>query len=65
VADTLSGLVLSELGRPPALGDEVKIGDTEIRVETMVDLGVSEVSLQTVSADMTRNVGDWEVAEHD
>jgi putative hemolysin len=65
VADTLSGLVLSELGRPAELGDEVAVGDAVIRVEAMVDLGVSEVSLQTAPAEMTDHVGDWEVAEHE
>lgn len=64
-ADTLGGLVMSELGRPPVVGDEVAIGDTIIRVESMVDLGVSEVSIQTVSGDVTKQVGEWEVASHE
>ena len=45
-ADTLSGLVFSELGRPPEEGEEITIGDTKIRVEAMEDLGVREVSLE-------------------
>lgn len=64
-ADTLGGLILSELGRPPVVGDEVAFGDTTIRVETMVDLGVSEVSIQTITADVTTQVGEWEVANHE
>ncbi len=63
--DTIGGLVLSELGRPPQVGDEVNIGDTNIRVESMADLGVAEVSVQSVAADVARQFGDWEVASHD
>lgn len=63
--DTLGGLVQSELGRPPAVGDEVDFGDTIIRVESMVDLGVAEVSIQTITADVTTHVGEWEVANHE
>ena len=64
-ADTLGGLVLSELGRPPAVGDEIAIGDTVIRVESMVDLGVSEVSVQTAPTEIHAQVGEWEVADHE
>ena len=63
--DTLGGLVLSELGRPPRVGDEVIIGDTSIRVESMADLGVAEVSVQSAAVDVARQFGDWEVASHD
>ncbi len=64
-ADTLGGLVLSRLGRPPEVGDEVAIGETVIRVESMADLGVSEVSLQTAVTNANLQVGDWEVANHE
>ncbi len=60
-ADTLSGLVISELGRPPEVGDEIIVGETVIRVETMVDRGVSEVSLQTSTTDFRSRVVEWEV----
>lgn len=63
--DTLGGLVLSELGRPPDVGDEVAFGDTVIRVEMMADLGVAEVSIQTVPAEVSTQVGEWEVADHE
>ncbi len=63
--DTLSGLVLSELGRLPEEGDEIAFGDTAIRVEKMVDRGVAEVSLQTVPADVSVHVGEWEVGDHE
>lgn len=64
-ADTLGGLVLSELGRPPEVGDEVAIAETVIRVESMADLGVSEVSLQTAMINNSPHVGDWEVGDHE
>jgi putative hemolysin len=64
-ADTLGGLVLSLLGRPPDIGDEVAVGETIIRVESMEDLGVSEVSLQTAQADVSGQVFEWEVADHE
>jgi CBS domain containing-hemolysin-like protein len=64
-ADTLSGLMLSELGRPPEVGDELAIGETVIRVELMADLGVSIVSLQTATGDISTRIGEWEVGSHE
>jgi CBS domain containing-hemolysin-like protein len=64
-ADTLSGLVISELGRPPSIGDEITVGETVIRVEMMVDLGVSEVSLLSSTTDFSSLVGEWEVGNYD
>jgi putative hemolysin len=64
-ADTLSGLILSELGRPPVEGDEVIIGGIAIRVEAMADLGVSEVSLQTGTGEEISQWGEWEVVAHE
>lgn len=64
-ADTLSGLVLSELGRPPAVADEIQVGDTVIRVEKMVDLGVAEVSLQIPGGQIITQIGEWEVIDHE
>ena len=65
VADTLGGLMLSELGRPPQEGDEVIVNDTTIRVESMEDRSVSEVSIQKVLAEVSSQVGEWEVASHE
>ncbi|MAT98437.1 MAG: hemolysin [Anaerolineaceae bacterium] len=65
-ADTLGGLVFSELGRLPAVGDKVTFGDIIIRVEAMSDPGVSEVSLKlppTQSAE--EPFIEWEVVDHD
>lgn len=65
-ADTLGGLVFSELGRLPAVGDKVTFGEIIIRVEAMSDPGVSEVSLKLPP---TQNAEEpfieWEVADHD
>ncbi|NHZ71952.1 MAG: DUF21 domain-containing protein [Aquificales bacterium] len=64
-ADTLSGLIFSELGRSPNAGDEVVFGDIQIRVEAMADLGVSEVSLQLPSTEEVAPFSEWEVADHE
>lgn len=65
-ADTLGGLVFSELGRIPEVGDEVTIGipAVAIRVEAIEALSISEVSLQ-LPVELTPQIGEWEVAEHD
>lgn len=64
-ADTLSGLIFSELGRTPAEGDQLPFGDTVLRVEAMADLGVSEVSLSLPTTDSGTPFGEWEVVEHE
>jgi CBS domain containing-hemolysin-like protein len=64
-ADTLSGLIMSELGRPPVDGEEVAVGGTTIRVEKMADLGVSEISLQLPPSEGIALYSEWEVAEHE
>jgi putative hemolysin len=65
VADTLGGLILSELGRPPEVGDEIPTGDALIRVETMDDRSVTEVSLLPGPSNMISQVGEWEVGDHE
>lgn len=65
-ADTLGGLVFSELGRPPEVGDTVAFGNITIRVEAMADPSVSEVSLQLpVTGNTEEPFIEWEVADHD
>lgn len=64
-ADTLSGLVFSELGRAPEEGDMVTIGDTVIRVEHMEDLGVSEISLQMPPTEDEDMFTEWEVSDRE
>lgn len=44
-ADTIGGLVFSELGRRPQVGDEVEIDGICIRVEKMDDVRVEEISI--------------------
>lgn len=63
-ADTLSGLVFSELGRAPKVGDKITVNDTVIQIEAMEDLGVAEVSLQLPEGDVNPFT-EWEVAEHE
>lgn len=64
-ADTLSGLVFSMLGRPPVVGDEVRVGNVVILVETMEDLGVGELSLQLPTSDNDARFTEWDIADHD
>lgn len=65
-ADTLGGLVFSELGRPPIVGDTVAFGDITIRVEVLADPSVSEVSLKLPLAQGAEEPFiEWEVADHD
>ena len=64
-ADTLSGLVFSLLGRPPVPGDEARIKDVIIRVETMEELGVGEVSLELPPRAADSPFTEWDMAEHD
>ncbi len=64
-ADTLSGLIFSELGRPPNVGDTILLDGTTIRVEAMADLGVSEISLKPPPSEYVIPFSEWEVAEHE
>ena len=57
--------MLSQLGRPPIVGDEIVVGETVVRVEVIADRGVSEVSVQTAPADVGGQVGEWEVGNHE
>lgn len=41
--DSVSGLVLAQLGRPPAVGDVVEYGRLRLEVASLIGLGVSEV----------------------
>jgi len=63
-AVTLGGLVLSSLGHVPTVGEETSFDETVIRVEAMVDQGVSEVSLQIEVANFPK-VEEWETVDHD
>jgi putative hemolysin len=65
VADTLSGLIFSELGRPPQEGDTVTVGGTVIRVEALEDLSVREVSLKLPTPDSVVTFTEWEIADHE
>jgi len=58
--DTVGGLVFSLLGRPPKVGDEVKVDDLLLRVEKVADQGIAEISLH-LPAGVVPQVGEWEV----
>lgn len=67
-ADSLSGLVISELGRPPVTGDEITINQIAFRVEAMEDLGIAELSFQRLTPQTEAplaSFSEWEVAEHE
>lgn len=60
-ADTLGGLVLTTLGRRPEVGEEVAIGDTVIRTESVDDLSASVVSIPKTKSIILPVGGEWEV----
>ena len=67
-ADTLGGLLFSELGHLPRVGDEIKLGipAVPVRVEAMEGRRVTEVSLLLpTAAAASPRIGDWEIADHD
>jgi CBS domain containing-hemolysin-like protein len=63
-ADTLSGLVFSQLGRPPEEGDQIELNGSTLRVEAVEDLGVREVSLKLSSTEML-HLSEWELADRE
>lgn len=63
--DTLGGLIISELGRPPKEGDEVTIGETIIQVEQVEDYSVQEVSLQLPTLDNVASYSEWEMTDYE
>ncbi len=64
-ADTLGGLVFSQLGRLPEIGDEAKFDSpaTTIRIEAIDGRSVSEVSL-LLSGDIPPHIHEWEATDH-
>ena len=63
-ADSIGGLVFQTLGRRPAIGDEVDIAGSSIRIEAMDDVRVGEVSLANMTSAHIPQISEWEV-EHD
>lgn len=60
-ADTIGGLIFSELGRRPNVGDEVEVAGVVLRVEALEDLGVSEVSIPAQAGQSWPQISEWEV----
>lgn len=65
-ADTLGGLIFSELGHLPEVGDEVTLGSSKvtIRVEALDGRSISEVSLELLRDD-TPYVSEWQVVDYE
>lgn len=61
VADTLGGLVFNTLGRLPAVGEVVEVGETAIRIEEVDDLSVTRVSLPVGPSFSLLKATEWEV----
>ena len=59
--DTIGGLVFSELGRRPKVGDEVEINGICIRVEKMDDVRVEEISIPHNTTTNFAQLGEWVV----
>lgn len=59
--DTLGGLVFSMLGRPPAEGDTVRIGEVVFNVEKVEEQGISEVSFKLPTS-INPEIEEWEVS---
>lgn len=56
--DTIGGLVLNELRHVPELGEQLKVSDVTLRVESMDGHGVSAVSMP-VSDEQIARLKDW------
>ncbi len=62
--DTLGGLVFGLLGRPPQVGDEVKIDNLTIRVEKEEDQSIVELSF-VLPTDVQPAVDEWEISHYE
>jgi CBS domain containing-hemolysin-like protein len=56
--DTVGGLVLGLLGRPPEVGDEVRVGNRGLRVESVDGLRVGRVTVREEPAGAHTRGGD-------
>ncbi len=64
-ADTLGGLIISELGHPPKEGEEITISNIVIQVEQMEDFSVQEVSLILAKDNNVSPYSEWEVEDYE
>lgn len=65
VAVTLSGLVISQLGRSPKVGDCIMLAEVQLCVEEMADLGIAAVSLPRTDGNDSIRIREWEVGLND
>lgn len=63
-ADTIGGLVFLTLGHIPQQHDEVRFGNIVIRVESVANMTITEVSLR-LPPGVTADVDEWEVDSRD
>jgi len=61
-ADTVAGLVLTELGRPAKVGDEVELNGVKIRVEAVERIRITRVSLLLPASENSENEAVVEAA---
>lgn len=60
-ADTIGGLVFSELGRRPEVGAIVNLNEIAVKVEVMDDLRIAEVSIPASASFVIPQISEWEV----
>jgi CBS domain containing-hemolysin-like protein len=58
-AETLGGLIFTTLGYLPEAGETVAIGETTLKIETITNFTINEVSLRLPEGSTT-NVHEWE-----
>lgn len=64
-ADTLGGLVFQKLSHRPAVGEEATFGQIVIRVETVENMSIGEVSLEIPPSEPFPHIGEWEGVNND
>ena len=64
-ADTISGLIWAEMGRLPMAGDEVRVGEAVLRVDSMDRRAVRRISFDAPDPNPVPELPDTEKAERD
>ena len=55
-AETVGGLIVDELGRPPVVGDTAEVAGLSLSVESVAGLAVSEAKIVLPPPDLPRDV---------
>ena len=61
--ELIGGMDKAVLGK--RVGDQVEVGSIVLRVETLDDPGISEISIELPPTDFNAPFIEWEVADHD